>query len=505
MKSPNKNIALLLSLFDGLDRAHGQFVITGVKASGKIEGRASTVMGRVTEDHWHDHLVGQTGVGVVPIRDDGTSAWGAIDIDIYPIDFGKLQEKIDKHKLPLLICRTKSGGAHLYLFGSEAIPSALIRAKLMVFAAAVGYPKVEIFPKQVRLASRNDVGNWLNMPYFDAAKTERYCIYHGQQLTLEEFINKAQEYSVTAEQLRQLTLSSTGTDDFMDGPPCLQTLAQNGFPQGSRNSGLFNVGVYLRKKFPDDWEKEMDPFNQRFMNPPLASKEVILLTRSVARKNYFYTCDKHPVAECCSKELCRTRQFGVGEGNEDDPMVNIGSLVKLLTTPPVWIIDVDGIRMEMDTDDLMSQERFRRKCVEQLNTLPNRIKPQSWEGIIRDRLRTVEKIDAPEEAGAEGRMWFLLDTFCTSMVQARTREEMLMGKPWNEGDRTFFRGSDFTRYLDQQHFRLLSAKELWAALRRRGAEHHSFNIKGKCVQCWSIKSFAEQDGDFDIPAIEGEF
>lgn len=495
----------LVSLFDGLDRAHGQFIITGVKGSGKIEGRATTVLGRATDNHWVEHLQGTMGVGVVPIKDDGTVVWGAIDIDVYPIDFKKIYDKIEQLNLPLVICRTKSGGAHVFLFGSEPLPAALVRSKLMVFAAALGYPKVEIFPKQVRLASRNDVGNWLNMPYFQHEKTERYCIVGDKQLTLEEFIEYANSKKVDEETLQNTVINSNGADDFMDGPPCLQSLASQGFPQGSRNSGLFAVGVYLRMKFPDDWEKEMDPANQKYMNPPLPSKEVLLLTRSVSRKSYFYPCDKFPLNEHCSKELCRSRQFGIGEGNEDDPMVNIGSLVKLLTNPPVWIIDVDGVRMELDTDDLISQDRFRKRCVELINNYPNRIKPVAWEKLVREKLRNVEMIEAPDDAGSEGRMWFYLDNFCTGMVQARVKEELLMGKPWTSEGRTYFRGSDFQRYLEQQHFRNMSSKELWAAMRRRGAEHMTFNIKGKCVQCWSVPAFTQQDSDFEVPDVEGEF
>ena len=500
-----KLVNRLLALYEGLDRAHGQFIITGVKGSGKIEGRASTVLGRVTEGHWLEHLQGTLGVGVVPIKDDGTCNWGAIDIDVYPIDFKKIQDKIDEFKLPLIICRTKSGGAHLYLFGSEPIPATLMRSKLMVYAAALGYPKVEIFPKQVRLASKNDVGNWLNMPYFGGDKTERYCIVGDEKKTLEEFLAIAESKRVDEDQLKEIVITKLGDDDFMDGPPCLQSLASTGFPQGSRNSGMFAVGVYLRMKFPDDWEKEMDPFNQKFMNPPLPSKEVLMLTRSVSRKSYFYPCDKFPLNEHCSKELCRGRQFGIGEGNEDDPMVNIGALVKLMTEPPVWIIDVDGVRMELETDDLLSQARFAKICMERINNYPNKIKPVTWEKMIREKLRNVEIIEAPDDAGSEGRMWFMLDNFCTGMVQARVKEEMLMGKPWTEEGRTYFRGSDFQRYLEQQHFRSMSSKEIWSALRRRGAEHHSFNIKAKCVQCWSVPAFTSQDSEFDIPSVEGEF
>ena len=39
-----------------------------------------------------------------------------------------------------------------------------------------------------------------------------------------------------------------------DGPPCLQILCAEKISEGGRNNGLFNIGVYLRKAFPDSWE-----------------------------------------------------------------------------------------------------------------------------------------------------------------------------------------------------------------------------------------------------------
>ena len=30
-----------------------------------------------------------------------------------------------------------------------------------------------------------------------------------------------------------------------NGPPCLQFLTSKGFPEGTRNNGLFNIGIFL--------------------------------------------------------------------------------------------------------------------------------------------------------------------------------------------------------------------------------------------------------------------
>jgi hypothetical protein len=60
-----------------------------------------------------------------------------------------------------------------------------------------------------------------------------------------------------------------------DGPPCLQQLCAQGFPQGTRNNGLFNIGVYLRKFDPDNWKTLLEEHNRSYMTPPLVAQEVV--------------------------------------------------------------------------------------------------------------------------------------------------------------------------------------------------------------------------------------
>jgi hypothetical protein len=69
-----------------------------------------------------------------------------------------------------------------------------------------------------------------------------------------------------------------------DGPPCLQVLLRQGFPEGTRNNGLFNLGVYLRKAYPDDWETKILEYNQAIMDPPLDLKRLTLSLLSCIRK-----------------------------------------------------------------------------------------------------------------------------------------------------------------------------------------------------------------------------
>lgn len=493
-------------MFEGLHRAHGQYRIDqGSVGKGKVSGRALTVLEPLTVEKWEEHLEGKLGVGSIPIRDDATCSWGAIDIDTYPLDIPALEAKLKEHNLPLVPCRTKSGGAHLYLFLNTPVAAEKVRNYLLTFASVLGYPGVEIFPKQVKLASQRDVGNWINMPYFAGEKGDRYAIIGGKKATPLQFLKRAEGIKEKLTEERLASLAVRETEAFSDGPPCLQALSINKIPQGQRNEGLFAMGVYARLKLGDDWETEVMEYNRLYVDPPLPYKEVGAVVKSLQRKNYFYPCAKAPINGLCNKELCKHREFGVGQGDSDEPSVNLGTLVKILSEPPTWIIDVDGVRLELNTEDLLSQDKFRKICMEKINKLPDRIKPIKWEKMVKEKLENVELIEAPPDASTEGRFIQLVEAFCTGQAQARHQDELLAGKPWTEEGRTYFRSVDLARFLDQQHFRELTNKEQWAALRRNGALHHQFNLKGKCVQCWSVKEFMVQTEDFSVPSMEKDF
>jgi hypothetical protein len=483
--------------FAGLDRAHGAYTITG-KVEDKVEGIASTVREPVTMEHWLDHLKGKKGLGIVPIRDDGTCRWGAIDVDDYHLNLGKLEVEVESLGLPLILCKTKSGGAHLYLFLSEDASAQVVRGTLMNWAVALGYSGVEVFPKQVRLASERDVGNWINMPYFG---TERWALRGGEWLNPEDFLLLAEEVAVDTNSLQAIELPHHEADDlFLEAPPCLQSLARTGFGKGSRNQGLFNVAVYLRKRFGDEYAEQVDVYNQHFMDPPLGHKEVAVVVRSVNKKAYEYRCTEEPIAPVCNKQICQARKYGVGTG-DNDPGVTFGDLIKIKTDPPTWIWDVDGARIELTTQELRDQGRFHTRCMEELNKWPYPVKARQWREIISTALGNVQEQVAPPDATLEGTVMAMLRQYCSVKAMARSRDELLIKKPWTENGRTYFHCPDFKRYLEQQRVHI-NEKKLWNILRENGAGHKEFYIKGVHINTWHVPAVEQQSESFDVPDYE---
>jgi len=491
------------TLFSGLDRAHGSYNLSGkITEKGKKQGNALTKQQAPNPELWLQHLQGKYGLGIFPLTDYGKCKWGAIDVDVYDLDFKKLEQELNKVKLPLVICKTKSGGAHLYLFLKDFTDAKIVRNKLMESAVALGYSGVEIFPKQVRLASEKDFGNWLNMPYFDMDNPTRHAIKDGKKLSAEDFLALAEQSALSEEDLLDVELEKDPL--LIDGPPCLQSLSKIGFPEGTRNQGLFNLGIYARKRYgEDELANYIDEMNNNFMTPPLGHKEVAGIVKAVMKKNYSYRCNDQPICDVCNRQICLGRKYGVG-GGSDDVGVEIVGVIKVKTDPPTWIVDINGARIEMDTETLLLQRKFQKVVLEELTIMTNLIKPPKWTALMKEKCENAEEQDAPADAGSKGQLINFLEDFCTGYAKAQSRDEMILGKPWTDDKtkRTYFRSADFQKFLQQNRFIGFDGRKLWNALRTIGAEHHQFFEKGKNIQCWSVPSFPEQKEDFGVPKVE---
>ncbi len=233
-----------LDLFTGSQGAHGQTDVLGRQKNGKQQAKYNIVREPLTVELVQEHLDGSLGVGSIPIDETNKCQFGALDIDDYSLDLPVLLAKVKRFKLPLVMCRSKSGGAHLFLFMSERVAASEMRDRLAEFASALGWGNCEIFPKQEELlAERGDVGNFINLPYQNAKYTTRYALKkNGDSMSLAEFLTAAEKARVTAKQLANISL---GGDNGVlpDGPPCLQQLTEFGTPEGGRNMTLLNVGV----------------------------------------------------------------------------------------------------------------------------------------------------------------------------------------------------------------------------------------------------------------------
>ena len=283
-------------LFAGFTRKHGRFDLAKANGSNKRGGRAYRAFGAPTEEDFQAHIEGSgPGIGIVMLHDDGeTVSFGAIDIDVYDLDHELLEK--DCEELPLLVVKSKSGGAHLFLFVEEPTSAELVQTRLAEWAAALGYGGSEIFPKQTRRTDENDMGNWINLPYYGG---ERRAILKGKEVDLDTFLALANERLVNSEYLEKVAVAHG--DDFLDGPPCLQIITDQNYGQGARNVVLANTAVYLKQKYPNNWEDHLVDYNHKKFEEALPNSEVQAIIKSYAHKEYFFQCSTAPLVTYCNK------------------------------------------------------------------------------------------------------------------------------------------------------------------------------------------------------------
>jgi len=487
------------SIFEGLDVAYGQHQSEGKRADGKQEGKSYIVKKIVTDDLWKFHLDGEgPSLGIIPIMADNTSKWGCIDIDTYPIDYRKIINSIRTLQLPLVPCRSKSGGLHLFLFFKKSIAARRIREKLREVAATLGHSSVEVFPKQSTiLIEKGDLGNFLNLPYYNAKNTTRYAYKDdGTAASLPEFIELYNKYSI--DDIDKVAIQ-VSTDVIKDGPPCLQQLCTQGFPEGTRNNGLFNIGVYLRKFDADSWKTLLEEYNRNYMSPPLAAAEVIIVQKQLEKKEYNYRCKEPPINSYCNAKVCRTRKHGIG-GN--GAALEFSALTKLQTDPPVWFLDVGDTRMELQTEELQIQTKFQKKCMNSLDTMPPLVKQSVWQEIIERLMNNLIKIPVSDDGSLAGQFEAHLQEFCTDRAQALNRDELLLRKPWTEEGTTWFRLKDLQDYLTRNKFTFFNTGQLVQALRHLKGKSEKYNLKGRTVRVWGVPAYQTQDSAFDVKEID---
>jgi len=499
------DITRFKAIFSGLDIAYGTYKIESSRGDGKQAGKAVVVRKPPTDDLWVKHLEGvEPSLGIIPIRADNTCIWGCIDIDQYPLDHAGLIKKVRSLDLPMVVCRSKSGGAHVFLFVKEPIPAAEMQRFLKTGAALLGEAGREIFPKQSEiLVDRGDTGNFLNLPYFGGDQTMRYAIKDdGSAATLEEFYGLYDQW-VQPTELKFPEEPKQADHPIKDGPPCLQALCAQGVPEGTRNNALFNIGIYLKKVHPVNWDNALSEHNFKYVAPPLPNNELQIIIKQLHKKDYRYKCKDAPLNSFCNSGLCRTRKHGIGAHGPDAPQMS--SLSKYNSEPPLWFLDINGKRIELDTESLFAQAAFQKACVEKINLLPPTLRKQDWEqllnALLKEMVETEQITEASEDTSITGRFNDLLEEFCTHLQQAMDRDEILMGRPWTDEEeaKTYFRMKDLEAHLVRNNFKGMTAPKMAQRIRDLGGEPISLFLKNRAARCWRIPRFERQSAPFDTP------
>ena len=487
----------IMDLFAGFESSHGTHGVPYLDENGlkwNIKNVASTVKGAVTLGMWEQHLEGKRPLGVAPIRSDDSCVWGSIDIDQYDIDLLNVIQKVESMKLPLVPCKSKSGGLHLFIFFSEPVACSSVQAALRDIAASLGFAGSEIFPKQTHIdLVRGDQASWMIMPYYGDDYGGKIHYQHGlkktgAEQTLEEFINLSEKRQIKEIDLAALRQKKPKREKaaFSDGPPCLQHLATGGFPDGGRNNALFQIGVYLKRAHPNDWETMLEQDNQRHMRPPVTSEEVQGVIKSLQKKDYEYKCKDQPMVSHCNSMVCRGRKFGVGT---EGAYPEITGMRKLQTEPAVWFVDIAGRTIHLSTKELQSYQLFHAACMEHADVAYKMLPPATWISILQEAMSRCTPLYAAPDISTSGIFLEHLEAFLTDRNRGQTMDDLLRGAPYEneEEGRHYFRLRDLQRFLERENFKV-GRSDITRRIEQLGGDKEFRQVKGHGTNMWWVPS-----------------
>ena len=304
----------------------------------------------------------------------------------------------------------------------------------------LGYGGSEVFPKQVELKSQDDTGNFLNLPYFNGNDTTRYCFNDkGEAVNLESFYLLHKLYTLTPEQLEKLIIKRPESE-FNDGPPCLESITQSEIKDG-RDRILYQYIQYAKRKWPENWQGKINAFNYKYFashpEGPLEDKIVQGKIKFNDGKDLGFKCNEDPMCNHCDKNLCRTRQFGIG-GESVFP--SLTDLQKVLLDEPYYWVNVDGERVKLDNIDyLMEQRLFRRTVAKQINKKPKRVTVKEFETYVDQLLQGVEEVDAPVGSSRIDQLSNHLEDYCLQRsIGSVSKKDILNGAVYTENGKHVF-------------------------------------------------------------------
>ena len=454
-------------LFDGYQDAHGEFTIRGRSASGKVTGQAITKKGPADLAL---HLEGKASLGVVPLREDDSVLFSALDIDNYNVKIRDLAKEVKRRELPLVLCESKSGGIHAYLFLVRPHKAEEVRNVLQTWSRMLGFAGCEIFPKQNYRArdpdgTTKDIGNWINLPYYSSK--ERRCFHNGGWLSLAEFIDHAKQSRYDLQDFR--APESKDVDPLFKGaPPCLCHFSQepDGVPEGHKHNHILILVIYCKKRWPDEWETKVIELIPKIMRTTVGwdnlKKKIDNMGKS--GKDYELKCE----GPWCDGKQCRKAQFGRGGGGM---LVDITNITKLVGDPTMWAIDLDGDRLLCETHQLYNQHQFNQRCMEVISRCPATMRQGLWNAYLDQRMQNCDEIHAPVEATTKGQFIQLIWQFCeTTYHRATDVVEVTIGKVYADDNFYYFTGHGLFEHLKDKGFSYRNKNMIWNWVKELGAK-----------------------------------
>jgi hypothetical protein len=342
-------------------------------------------------------------------------------------------------------------------------------------------------------------------------------VENGQPISLELFLATAESRAVNSYQLDQLY-----SNEHSEAPPCIAMGITEGITEGSRNDFTYNLTLYMRKKFPEDFRDRIYDMNSQIFETPLPFNEIKKVVSSASRRDYRYKCSSEPCKSMCDRKACLTRKFGITQDQSDEMDAEFEvpvftDLVKYDTNPVRWELTVEGRTIMFASEELMDWRIIKLRCMERLQRILPNLKNDRWHKMLKTMMATCRIESAPEDASVDGIIKAQLIDYIrkTDLSSEGTdvadRKNLFRGIPVVQEDQdipgvryVYFRGQDFVTHLKRSKTEELKGVNLWFALRKMGVQHGRLRVEDKAPSIWYIELDPEHQLRMSIPDFTPE-
>jgi hypothetical protein len=466
-------------LFAGREGVYNVFTPEPFTQPGqKVQGETVVYRQQATQEIYDQHNAGEKSIGIVPIRIDNTVMFFMIDVDTYidPTLHKNILKKIAANNLPLVLTKSKSGGAHLWCFLEEPMFAKDAKHVASQYVKILGLPnKTEIFPVQETVTEEN-LGNHISIPYFGESKKAMVLdpvTDEPKEIGLKDFLKLANSRIVHPRDISHVyeeaeNVKNDVVDGGSDAPPCIDFFEKHHVDEGGRNNVVTHVGVYMKMKYPNTWEERLYDWHREYCEESLSPTEMRVICTSLEKGEFFYKCQAEPMKSVCNNELCKKRKFGVGGGAYDgDLPFTIGPSRKINSEEPVYYININGKDVRMTLDDLCSFQRVQKLYIKVGDGVLPTIKQQKWMDVLDGILQNIIIEEAPDILGETGVIMDMLANYL-QFTQEEALEDAIEDRPYFDGKRAYFRSIDFINHVKGKikGYNGVRSENIWLILRQ---------------------------------------
>lgn len=499
-------IPRLLSLFSGNERNYGVFGPGLVPDPQELKKfRPSWVnweQGAPTGLQWEQHLKAEKGIGIVPIRDDNKVKFMAIDLDVQAMEslglsLEDVAASIEEHKLPFVVCRSKSGAAHIYLFFTHFVDAKKVREKMSDIADFLGYrvngTLPEIYPR-TSFISIEDMGSYINMPYFGGEESLRYALApNGSKMSIQVFLARAEYLQTTAKAFlgweAPSSIESRVQEIVSRGPCCLQTLYGTGVPEGQRNTVMLQFFLLFSKTNGSEMEDLLGYVNHHCFKPPMPAREIAIMVKSAKAKDYNYNCSSSCFADICQKQTCQLREYGVGGGMA---FPAIKRVVQYGAGSDRFELELEmGRILKVTSEEFLDWKKMRQMVLHTTLQVMPAPKKGTWEPFVSAIMTRMEVVKLQDAFEIESQIRGVIQSYITSKTVSNRLDDLLSNRPVKvkmeeKGNVIIIPHDALSKMIRDKKFVDYKPRDEFPVLNTMGAWSDSIEIKGRQISIWRI-------------------